>query len=229
LAAIPNDLSMKQVLLYFFVFILTFCSCDNGVDKSLISDAEKLTSPNGQFTLYRYFIESPMAFGSGFSVIKVLDSKDKCDYTDRNFFRLDNNSPFFIKWKNNDTLIVKCLTDGGELSDKQPIRREIKKWKDWTFEVEYYSMYSTAAEVIFPFDSYTIANNFITFKSKKDTLTFKKDEVQISLDTNNIFLTQFKVDTFNSKLGLAFSHYDFQNNYNQNDFLKQQSFVKVNP
>lgn len=220
---------MKQLSLYFFVIIVTFCSCDNGVDKSLISDAEKLTSPNGQFTLYRYFIGSSMAFGSGFSVIKILDSKNKCDYTDRDFFSLNNDSPFFIKWKNNDTVIVKCLIVGGDLSDKQPLRREIKKWKDWTFEVEYYSMYSTTAEVIFPFDSYSISDSFITFKSKKDTLTFNNDEVQISLDTNNIFLTEFKVDTFNSKLGLALSHYNFQNNYNQNDFLKQQSFVKVKP
>ena len=220
---------MKQVSLYFFVVILTFCSCDNGVDKSLVSDAGKLTSPNGQFTLYRYFIESSMSFGSGFTVIKVLNSKDKCDYADPDFFRLDNNSPFFIKWKSNDTLMVKCLIDGGKLSDKQPIRSEIKKWKNWTFEVEYYSMYSASAEIIFPFDSYSITENFITFKSKKDTLTFKKDEVQILLDTNNIFLTHFKVDTFKSKLGLAFSHYDFQNNYKQNDFLKQQSFVKVKP
>ena len=220
---------MKRFSFYFFVFILTFCGCENGVDKSLISNAEKLTSPNGQFTLYRYFIESPMAFGSGFSVIKVLDSRNKCDYTDRDFFRLDNNSPFFIKWKNNDTLIVKCLVDGGELADKQPIKREIKKWKRWTFDVEYYSMYSTTAEVTFPFDSYSISDSFITFKSKKDTLIFSNDEVQISLDSNNIFLTEFKVDTFNSKLGLAFSHYDFQNNYNQNDFLKHQSFVKVKP
>ena len=220
---------MKQVSIYFFIFILTFCSCDNDLDKSLISDAKKLTSPNGQFTLYRYFIESSMAFGSGFSVIKILDSKAKCDYTDRDFFRLGNDSPFFIKWKTNDTLIVKCIIDGSGLSDKQPIRSEIKKWKDWTFEVEYYSMYSATAEIIYPFDSYSIVDNHITFISKKDTLTFKSDEVQISLDTNNIFLTQFKVDTFNSKLGIAFSHYDFQNHYNQNEFLKQQSFVKVKP
>ena len=227
LAVILNNLSMKQVSIYFFVFTLTFYSCDNGVDKSLISDAEKLTSPNGQFTLYRYFIESSMSFGSGFSVIKILDSKEKCDYTDRDFLRFGNDAPFFIKWKNNDTLIVKCIIDGRGLSDKQPIKREVKKWKDWTFEVEYYSIFSASAEIIYPFDSYSIADKVITFTSKKDTLTFKSDEVQISLDTKNIFLTQFKIDTFKSKLGLAFSHYDFQNNYNQNEFLKQQSFVKI--
>lgn len=221
---------MRISFCFFLLFV--FISCDNSfdkVDKSLISEAQKLNSPYSNFTLYNYHIESSMSFGSGFDVIQILNSNEKCDYTSRNYFRLDNNSPFFIKWKNKDTLLIKCILDGSELSNNQPIKKEIKKWKDWTFEVEYYSVYSVTAEVTFPFNSYSVDKDFITFKSKEDTLIFKNDEVQISLDTNNIFLTQFKIDTFKSKLGLAFSHYDFQNIYNQIDFLKRQSFVKVKP
>lgn len=220
---------MKLISIYFFVLILIFYSCSNGVDKLLISNAEKLNSPNGQFTLYRYFIESSMAFGSGFSVIKILNLKDKCDYTDKDFLRLNNDSPFFIEWKNNDTLLVKCLIDGGKLSNKQPIRREVKKWKDWTFKVEYYSLYSTGAEIKKTIDNYSIGKNSIVFKSKSDSLVFQNNEVQISLDTNHIYVTQFKIDTFKSKLGISLSHYDMnlKGNYNQNDFFKNQVFLRL--
>jgi hypothetical protein len=221
---------MKQISFYLLLFILTFSSCDDSIDKSLISETEKLGSPNGKFTLYKYFIESSMAFGSGFSVIKVLDSKDKCDFTDRDFFTLHNDSPFFIEWKNDDTLLIKCIIDGGELSDKQPIKQDIKKWKDWVFEVEYYTIYSASAEIKYSFDDYSIDNNFIRFKSKDDSLVLKKDEVQISLDTNHIYLTQFKIDTFKSKLGISFSHYDLslKKGYKQEDFLRQQAFLRLN-
>lgn len=220
---------MKLISIYFFILILIFYSCSNGVDKSLISNAEKLNSPNGQFILYRYFIESSMAFGSGFSVIKILNLKDKCDYTDRDFLRLDNDAPFFIEWKNNDTLLVKCLIDGGKLSNKQPIRREVKKWKDWTFEVDYYSLYSTGVEIKKIIDNYSIGKNSIVFKSKNDSLSFQNNEVQISLDTNHIYLTQFKIDTFKSKLGISLAHYDLnlKGNYNQNDFFKKQVFLRL--
>ena len=170
-----------------------------------------------------------MAFGSGFSAINIIDSKDKYDYKTRNFFRLNNDSPFWIKWKNEDTLMIKCLSGGGSLSGQQPIKREFKKWKDWTFEVEYYSLFSTTAEIKYSFDSYFIGTDFIRFNSKKDSIVFKMDEVQFSLDTGHIFVTQFKVDTFNFKPGIALSHYDLaaMNRYNKNDFLKQQAFLKT--
>ena len=218
---------MKRFSACAVLLIMAITGCDNSIDKSVISPVEKLTCPNGQFTLYRYFVESSMAFGSGFSVIKILDSKERCDFTDRDFFSLDNNWPFFIKWKSNDTLIVKCTLYGAGLSDKQPVKKEIKKWKDWLFEVEYYSNYSSSGDITYRFDSYSISNDFIIFKSKKDSVIFKKDEVQISLDTNSINLTQFKIDTFNSKLGLSLLHYKFINTYNKNDFLRLQSFSKI--
>ena len=98
---------MKYFFLYFSLISIFFCSCNDAIDKSLISQTEKLNSPNGKFSLYFYFIESPMAFGSGFSAINIIDSKDKYDYKTRNFFRLNNDSPFWIKWKNEDTLMIK--------------------------------------------------------------------------------------------------------------------------
>lgn len=223
---------MKRISFYIFLFTVISCGCDDyfgKVDKSLISDIEKLVSPNGEFILYRYYIESSMASGSGFTVMQVLNAKDICDYTKREFFRLDNDYPFFIKWKTEDTLTIKCLINGGELSDIQPIKKEIKKWKGRTFEVEYYSMYSATAELKHSIDNYIIDEHFIKFKSKEDSFIFRKDEIQISLDTTNIYLMQFKIDSFNSKLGLSFSHYDFKNKFNKNDFLELQAFIRIKP
>ncbi|MDO7743080.1 MAG: hypothetical protein MUP99_04875, partial [Pedobacter sp.] len=156
---------MKNKFLFIFPIVLLVYSCENGFDKSLISKTEKLISPNGGYALYRYHIESPMAFGSGFTVINILKSDEKCDVTDRNILRFGNNSPFWIKWKNDKTLIVKCLIDGGKLAAHQPIKTEVVKWKDWTFNVEYYSMYSSGLESDFIFDSYSISGNKIKFKS----------------------------------------------------------------
>jgi hypothetical protein len=217
----------RRSLVTMLVIVFLF-GCTNGIDRSQIEHAEKLPSPYGDEILYCYSIESSMAFGSPITVIKILLSDKDCDYTDGDFFRLDNDYPFFIKWKNKDTLQVKCLVDGGgELADKQPIKKDTIKWRDWTFEVEYYSMFSAGAETKYLFDGYSADNNFITFKSKEDTLVFKNDEVQISLDTNHIHITQFKIDTFRSKLGLSFSYYDLQNRYNKNDFLNRQPFLRV--
>jgi hypothetical protein len=226
---------MSRFSLLALLLISLFFSCDNtigkstSIEKSLINKAEKLPSPYSDIILYRYYIESSMAFGSGFTAIKILQSNKKCDYTSDDFFRFGNDSPFFIRWKSKDTLIVKCLSDGGGLVDKQPFKKEIKKWKDWIFEVEYYTIFAVTAEIIHQFDSYSINDNFISFNSKEDTLIFKNTEVQISLDTNNIYLTQFKIDTFKSKSGLSISHFKFQKTYKKTDFSKQQPFIKVNP
>ena len=162
--------------------------------------------------------------------MKVLYSQNNCDYTDRDFFRLDNDSPFFIKWKNNDTLLIKCIIEGGKLSDKQPVKKDIKKWKDWIFLVEYYTMYSTSAEVKYSMGNYSVNNDFIRFKSKNDSLVLKNDEVQISMDNNYIYLTQFKIDTIKSKLGMSFSHFkvNLKDGFNKEDFLRHQAFVRLN-
>src|ERR1700722_4925683 len=154
---------MSRPYLLATLFILFLFSC-NDIDKALVGDAVKLNSPYSDFSLYRYHIESSMAFGSGFTVLKILPSNEKCDYTDRDFFRFGNNSyPFFIKWKNKDTLFIKCLIDGGGLADKQPVRKDFQKWKDWTFEVEYYSQYSAGTNGDYSIRSYKTSSNFIQF------------------------------------------------------------------
>ena len=222
---------MIRLSLYIILFAMIFFGCDDDIDKSFISHPEKLVSPKGGFTLYRYHIENSMAFGSGFTVIKILNAENECDYTDRDFFRFDNDYPFWIKWKNEDTLTVKCLIDGGGLADQQPVKKEIMKWKDWTFEVEYYSLFSATAETKHFFDSYSIDTNSMKFKSTRDSCIFKMNEVQFSLDSNHIYATQFKIDTFESKLGISLSRYDIsiKDNYKQKDFLDQQAFLKTKP
>ena len=216
---------------YISILCLLCFSCSNGINKSLISETEKLNSPKNKFTLYHYSIESSMAFGSGFSVINIVNSKDNYDFTTRDFFRLNNDFAFWIKWKNEDTLSIKYLIEGAVLSNKQPIKKEIKKWKHWTFEIEYYSMYSASIETAFIFDSFTIDKDEIKFKSKNDSLIFKKDEIKILLDSNHIYLTNFTVDTFQNKLGLSFSHYNLssKNSFDRNEFLKYQAFTKTSP
>jgi len=172
-----------------------------------------------------------MASGSGFSVLNIVDSKESYDYTTRDFFRLNNDSPFWIKWKNEDTLSIKCLVDGGVLSNKQPIRIEIKKWKNWTFEVEYYSIYSASLEIPFVFDNLVADQDVIKFKSKNDSLIFKKDEIEILFDSNHIYLTNFRIDTFQNKFGLSFSHYNLssKSGFDKKSLVGYQAFIKIRP
>ena len=221
---------MKRIYLLTASFILFFFGCDNGIDKSLIGNAVKLSSPYSDFTLYRYHVESSMAFGSGFTVVKILPSDEKCNYTGRGFFRFGNDYPFLIKWKSNDTLLVKCLTEG-PLSESQPIRRDIQKWREWTFEVEYYSIYSTGTNGRHTVEGYELNSNSLSFKTEKRLLTFNLDEVELELDSNQILLRQFKIDTFESKTGLSFSNYELNMNanYKLNDFYGLQPFIKTKP
>jgi hypothetical protein len=222
---------MIRLYLLTTVYILFLASCNEDIDKSLVVDAEKLNSPYSDLSLYRYHIESSMAFGSGFTVLKILPSNKKCDYTDRDFFRLGNNYPFAIKWKNKDTITVKCLIDGGDLAKNQPIRRDVQNWKDWTFEVEYYSMYSTGTNGDHSIKDYHVTSKSISFKSDSDLLVFQNNEVILELDSNNISLSRFIVDTFKPKKGLSFDNYHLKmsKRYELNDFKELQPFIRTKP
>jgi hypothetical protein len=223
---------MTRLHLFVAIIISFLFGCNEAVDKSLVGNAVKLNSPYSNFSLYRYHIESSMAFGSGFTVLKILPFNEKCDYTDRDFFIFrDNNYPFFIKWKNKDTLFVKCLLDNGSLANKQPIKTDIQKWKDWTFEVEYYSMYSSGTNGDYSIKSYNEDLNSVRFKSDRDLLVFKKNELILELDSSKISLSTFKIDTFKSKTGLSFNDYKLKmnENYRINDFKELQPFIVTNP
>ena len=221
---------MNKIYLYTLTLLLFLYGCESEVDKSLISSIEKLNSPNNQFTLYRYFIESPMAFGSGFTAIKIFGTNEEVDLTSRNFYRFGNDSPIWMRWKNNNTVLVKCLIDGGGLSEQQPVKKETVKWKDWTFEVEYYTLFSTGLGQEFQFDSYSTRGDSLTFKSKNDSLTFSKAEAQITLDSFFVNVTEIKVDTFNNKLGLSLTHHKLKSKYRlkTNEFIKEQAFENIN-
>ncbi|SET59285.1 hypothetical protein [Hymenobacter actinosclerus] len=222
---------MTRIFLLAALFSTFLFGCDESIDKSLVQNAVKLESPYSDFALYRYHVESPMAFGSGFTVVKILPTDQKCDYTDRNFFRFGNDYPYAIKWKNKDTLLVKCLIDGAGLSDRQPIRTDMQKWEDWTFEIEYYSTFSTGTNGSYSIDSYKVNPHSLTFKSEKKSLLFLNDRLVMELDESKIFLTEVKVDTFQQKTGLSFGDYEFDmpKNYNQSDFYEFPPFLKTNP
>jgi hypothetical protein len=221
---------MKIKYASIIIFTLFFLSsCESGFDKSLISNAEKLTSPNGESTLYSYHVDSPMSFGSGFSVINIFKSNETFDLTDRDILRFGNASPFWIKWKDNKTLTVKCLMTGSGLSKHQPIKTEIIKWKEWIFEVEYYSMFSSGATQNFLFERFSSDGKKIKFNSKSDSLVFNKDEVQFSLYSNHIYVRKFTVSSFDNKLGLSFSDYDLttKGSFNHRFLAEEQPFLRV--
>jgi hypothetical protein len=223
---------MSRPYLLTTLIILFLFGCNDDVDKALVDDVVKLNSPFSDFSLYRYHIESSMAFDSGSTVLKILSFNEKCDYTDRDFFVFDNHSyPFFIKWKNKDTLSVKCLIDGGVLAKKQSVQKNIQKWKDWTFEVEYYSQFSSGTNGDYSIDSYKTDSNFIQFNSNRDLPKFKTSEVILELDSNKVSLSTFKVDTFQSKTGLSFTEYNLKmdKNYRINDFKALQPFIVTKP
>jgi hypothetical protein len=173
-----------------------------------------------------------MAFGSGFTVLKILPFNEECDYTNRDFFIFGNNNyPFFIKWKNKDTLFVKCVIVDGDLAKKQPMKTDIQKWKDWTFEVEYYSVYSSGTNGDYSIKNYNINSDSIKFESDSDLLTFKNDEITLQLDSSNISISKFKVDTFQLKTGLSFADYNLKMNkkYLPSDFKALQPFIMIKP
>jgi hypothetical protein len=216
---------IKKLLLMLFI-TLTF-GCDNGIDRSLIKNREKLNSPNNEFTLYRYFIESSMAFGSGFTAIQILPVNKNCDYSDRNFLRFGNDQPFWIKWKSKDTILVKCLVQGAGLKEDQPFKKEVKKWNDWIIKIEYFSMYSSGLEGKFSCTNYSIDSSKIILNTKEKPLKFKINEVQISMDSNGIDLNHFENECFKSKYGLSFTSYNVIGHFKESDFIKQQVFIKV--
>src|SRR3982751_2027548 len=102
---------MKKFIIYLSFCAICIISCDAGIDKSLISYIDKLPSPDRKFNVYLYFVESPMSFGSGFTAINILDSRKELVPSDRDFLNLGADvSPFWIKWKDDATLSVKCIT-----------------------------------------------------------------------------------------------------------------------
>jgi hypothetical protein len=168
-----------------------------------------------------------MAFGSPITVMKILPSDKECNYSDQDFLRFGNDHPIWINWKNNDTINVKLIADGAGLQDKQPFKKEIQKWKDWTLEVEYYSVFSSSLGGDYELDNYVIDSNQITFNSNEKSLTFKTNEIQMVIDSNKIDLTHIGIDTFQTKLGLALTSYNFKN-YRGHKLGTQNFFIKVN-
>ncbi len=217
---------IKQILLILF-FASLLMSCNNGIDKSQITQKEKLISPYSDYTLYRYIIESSMAFGSGFTVIKILPNDKECDFTNNDYLRFGNDYPYWINWKNKDTIMVKCLVAGEGLNDKQPIKKEIQKWKNWTFDIEYYSIFSTGTGGDYNCESYKIDSTSISITTNEKIREFNFNDIQISVDSNLIDLNQYKVVAYQNKFGLSITTYKFRERFNVTDFMNKQVFEKI--
>jgi hypothetical protein len=145
-----------------------------------------------------------MAFGSGFTVVNITRSDENCDYSDTDILRFDDGYPFSVKWKDDKTLFVKCSVTSG-LAKRQPVKKEVIEWKEWTIYVEYYSIYSSGTGNEFAFDACALHGKWLTFRSGNDSLKFDRDEVQLSIKDRKVYVDEFKMDSFNNKLGLSFT------------------------
>lgn len=190
------------------LFVGFFISCESGFDKSLISEVYKLPSTSGKFTLHRYFIESPMAFGSGFTVINIVKSDLVSDYSDRDILRFPGAYPFYVKWKDDKTLFVRCTISESGMAKQQPFKKEVIRWKDWTINVEYYGIYSSGVGQRLVFSDYSLNGKWITFRSGNDSLRFDRDSVQFSIRDRKVYVDEFYVESFNNKLGLSFKEHE---------------------
>lgn len=125
---------------------------------------------------------------------------------------------------------MKCVGEGS-LAERQPIKRDILKWKDWTFEVEYNSVFSSGINGTYDVKSYQLNPNSISFKTDKEVLFFSNNEIALELDSNQISLRRFKVDTFNSKTGLSLADYKLNmvETYTPKDLYRLQPFLKAKP
>jgi len=92
-------------------------------------------------------------------------------------------------------------------------------------------MFSSGATEEFPFEKYSIGQNTIKFISKSDSLVFNKNEVQFSLDSNHVYVKEFKIAFFNNKTGLSFRDYDLttKEDFNQRVLHEEQPFVSIKP
>ncbi len=171
-----------------------------------------------------------MAFNTGHTEIRILESSETLNFNNDQFFRFDKY-PFLIKWESRNSLLVKCFIDD-TVSSKQPVKTEIKKWGVWDFRIEYYSMCSTGSNPGLYFDYYSILRDTLIFTSSKQQFFFNIQDVEISLDTNRILINHFEIDSTNcSKIGLSLTQYEFHANkeYNRGPLLKIQAFVKSEP
>lgn len=183
-------------------------SCSNGIDEELVDGRAKLQSPFADLTLHKYYVNSSMAFGSGFHAIQILPSDAACDYTSHEFFRFSNSFPFSIKWKNKDTLLVKRITDGQSF-DLRATQKKFDKWEDWIFESDFYLLSSTEKSTPDTLIQYNVGNDSLFLTTVRESFAFRKDEVSCELDSTQICLRQFLNHTSRQNKYVALKNFTF--------------------
>lgn len=179
-----------------FIIILGLIGCDdsfNGVSKSLVDQVEKLNSPNEHYSFYRYHVEAAMAFGSGSTRMTILEASRKLDHETSDFFVLNDGAPVALGWKDSKTIKLIALTNGGSEGDSAPYKREIKNWKDFYIEIDYYKMYSTGASN-FEYDSLRISGDSIFFLNPEESKFFVKGKAEMSYNPTMFTAREIQVD-----------------------------------
>lgn len=80
------DIMRKKSLVAFIVINLLIGCGNMGTEKALVTSVEKLNSLDNRYSLYRYYVEPSMAFGSGSVRLTILKSTDSLDFETSNFF-----------------------------------------------------------------------------------------------------------------------------------------------
>lgn len=215
---------------YLLILLVTLVGCQSRFDESLITEVYKLPSTSGKYTLLRYHFESEMAFGSGFTVLNIVKSDMEPDYGEPDVLRIPSAYPFYVKWKDDKTLFIKCTLSGVGRSKKQPIRKEVISWKDWTINVEYYGIYSSGRGLEFSFSECSLNGKWITFKSGGDSLKFNRDNVQLAIIDRKVFVDEFHVEAYKDSLGLSFTSHELTalGGFNLSKLKSEQPFLMSN-
>jgi len=185
---------MTRTLLVAFMVTNFLMGCGNITrkEKALVASIERLNSPDNRYSLYRYYVEPSMAFGSGSVRLAILKSTDTLDFETSKFFVVDGYGPLVWGWENLNTLSLAVFT-GGERTNSEPYRHESKKWEDFNLEIDYYHMFSTGKNS-FTFSSYHIAGDTITFNNGNENKTFIKGKAEIAYNGSMFNIRELTIE-----------------------------------
>ena len=227
----PLILNILRFLILFFTF--TNCSKHNEselkIDKSRISNIEKLTSPNKKFDAYLFSIENGMSFGSAINVLKIIKHNEEPNFSNSDFFKVPDSRPFKIEWKNDNELVINTISNNKNFENKQPLKTEIQSYKGFKIENNTFTMFSSIAMTEFKFSKYYEKNENIIFKNENDSLVFNKENSQFSIATGYIEINYFERNKYDKNKGLAFNAYKLipEYDFDLRKFDKFQPLINI--
>ncbi|KFC22831.1 hypothetical protein IO90_04500 [Chryseobacterium sp. FH1] len=212
--------SNNNIFIFLIIFSL-FWSCSK-YEKSQITNVEKLSSPNNQYDVYLYNIESGMSFGSTVNALQVVKYQEKPDLYNGDFFRVQNSRPFKIEWKNNN-LIINTISQNHSIVTKQPFKTETQNYKGISIKNNVFTMFSSMAMSEFKFSKFYEKNGKLIFKNENDSLVYNNENSQIIMGSNYLEIKNFEKNKFDNNRGLSFDAHKLipKNNF---DFNKLEKF-----